>query len=329
MASDSFNEDDAGYNLTAMPVGSKIMLAALLVLFTAALLFLGLNIYARYFLGRRGSFRRRHLSFVSEQDPPRLHSVGLGKSAIEELPVFVYQTANHKDGLECAVCLCEFEDNEKARLLPKCHHSFHIDCIDMWFHSHSTCPLCRASAEPDTPPDSVVVLIADEEAAPGIASETDEQVPLPTVSEGNESTSMEPDIDIDLCPSCRHDEVLPSPTYPTNMLFWPTQKRVSSMSNSAFFDRGTTSTSGKTLDKISIDIPRRADSFSSPRLFSSDDQQAFSPSEQLLKTRSIRLRSLKKLLSKGKKVVPQSPDAGRNIPIEQEGPSSELKARVN
>lgn len=36
-----------------------------------------------------------------------------------------------------------------GRELPKCHHSFHIDCIDMWFHSHSTCPVCRAPVEPE------------------------------------------------------------------------------------------------------------------------------------------------------------------------------------
>jgi len=313
-----FNEDDS----TAVAISGKIMVVAIVLFFAVVLFVLGLHIYARYFWRRRGSFRRSRLAFLGEQDPLRLQNVGLGKSAIEALPVFVYQTENHKDGLECAVCLCEFEENEKARLLPKCHHSFHIDCIDMWFHSHSTCPLCRASAQPDTPTDSVVVLIAEDEVASGTASETDQQVPLPTIPEGKASTSMEPDSDIDLCPSFRHDKVLPSPTYPTNMLFWPTQKRVSSMSNSAFFDRGATSTSGKTLDKISIDIPRRVDSFSSPRLFSSDDQQAFSPGGQSLKSPGIRLRSLTKLLSKDKKVVPQSPDASRNIPIEKEVPSS-------
>jgi hypothetical protein len=34
-----------------------------------------------------------------------------------------------------------------VRLLPKCNHSFHINCIDMWFHSHSTCPICRSPVE--------------------------------------------------------------------------------------------------------------------------------------------------------------------------------------
>jgi hypothetical protein len=48
-----------------------------------------------------------------------------------------------QEGLECAVCLCQFEDNDILRLLPKCQHAFHVDCVDLWLASHSTCPLCR------------------------------------------------------------------------------------------------------------------------------------------------------------------------------------------
>jgi E3 ubiquitin-protein ligase ATL41 len=33
---------------------------------------------------------------------------------------------------------------ELVRRLPACKHLFHVDCIDMWLHSHSTCPICRA-----------------------------------------------------------------------------------------------------------------------------------------------------------------------------------------
>ncbi|KAH9309915.1 hypothetical protein KI387_037826 [Taxus chinensis] len=72
---------------------------------------------------------------------------GLRRSMVDALPVFVYEPENFKDGLRCAVCLCEFEQNDKGRMLPNCNHSFHIDCIDMWFYSHSTCPLCRARIE--------------------------------------------------------------------------------------------------------------------------------------------------------------------------------------
>ncbi|XP_030486673.2 RING-H2 finger protein ATL52-like [Cannabis sativa] len=47
------------------------------------------------------------------------------------------------DHSECPVCLSGFEEGEEIRKLPRCKHSFHAPCIDMWLHSHSDCPLCR------------------------------------------------------------------------------------------------------------------------------------------------------------------------------------------
>ncbi|KAF5729584.1 putative RING/U-box superfamily protein [Tripterygium wilfordii] len=51
------------------------------------------------------------------------------------------------DGM-CAVCLSEFEDGEDLRTLPECLHSYHVECIDMWLSSHSSCPMCRTDAVP-------------------------------------------------------------------------------------------------------------------------------------------------------------------------------------
>ncbi|KAL6902053.1 hypothetical protein ACP4OV_004929 [Aristida adscensionis] len=47
--------------------------------------------------------------------------------------------------VECAVCLAEMRDGEKAgRLLPECgHRRFHLEYIDRWFRVSSTWPLCR------------------------------------------------------------------------------------------------------------------------------------------------------------------------------------------
>ncbi|XP_062091116.1 RING-H2 finger protein ATL52-like [Humulus lupulus] len=47
------------------------------------------------------------------------------------------------DQSECLVCLSAFEEGEEIRKLPRCKHSFHAPCIDMWLCSHSDCPLCR------------------------------------------------------------------------------------------------------------------------------------------------------------------------------------------
>ncbi|KAJ0881845.1 putative transcription factor C2H2 family [Helianthus annuus] len=53
------------------------------------------------------------------------------------------ETLGWRNGLECSICLSRFEDVEVLRLLPKCKHAFHIDCVDQWLEKHSGCPLCR------------------------------------------------------------------------------------------------------------------------------------------------------------------------------------------
>lgn len=75
---------------------------------------------------------------------------GIDKKLIESLPFFRFSTLKgSREGLECAVCLSKFEDVEILRLLPKCKHAFHIECIDNWLEHHSTCPLCRQKVGPD------------------------------------------------------------------------------------------------------------------------------------------------------------------------------------
>ncbi|KAF5476846.1 hypothetical protein F2P56_003540 [Juglans regia] len=74
----------------------------------------------------------------------RLHESGLDQAFIDALPVFYYKDImGLKEPFDCAVCLCEFSEQDKLRLLPTCSHAFHIECIDTWLLSNSTCPLCR------------------------------------------------------------------------------------------------------------------------------------------------------------------------------------------
>lgn len=75
---------------------------------------------------------------------------GVDKAVVESLPFFRFSSLKgSREGLECAVCLAKFEEVEILRLLPKCKHAFHIDCIDLWLESHSTCPLCRRKVTAD------------------------------------------------------------------------------------------------------------------------------------------------------------------------------------
>lgn len=75
---------------------------------------------------------------------------GIDRTVIESLPVFRFASLRgQKDGLECAVCLNRFEPTEILRLLPKCKHAFHVECVDTWLDAHSTCPLCRYRVDPE------------------------------------------------------------------------------------------------------------------------------------------------------------------------------------
>lgn len=84
-------------------------------------------------------------------------SSGLHPSVVAALPIMTYQKGrkdtdiNGDGSVECVVCLGQMEEGEKVRVLPGCQHLFHVDCIDMWLFSHSTCPVCRANAEPPDP----------------------------------------------------------------------------------------------------------------------------------------------------------------------------------
>ncbi|XP_049385304.1 RING-H2 finger protein ATL46-like [Solanum stenotomum] len=76
------------------------------------------------------------------------HESGLDQAFIDALPVFVYKevvVGPTKEPFDCAVCLCEFSEKDKLRLLPTCSHAFHINCIDTWLLTNSTCPLCRGT----------------------------------------------------------------------------------------------------------------------------------------------------------------------------------------
>ncbi|XP_021295323.1 RING-H2 finger protein ATL29-like [Herrania umbratica] len=78
-------------------------------------------------------------------------SNGLDPELIQAFPTFSYSSVKEfrceKYGLECAICLGEFSDEDMLRLLTICCHVFHKECVDLWLESHKTCPVCRGELD--------------------------------------------------------------------------------------------------------------------------------------------------------------------------------------
>ncbi|OVA13434.1 zinc finger protein [Macleaya cordata] len=253
-------------------LSGKIMLSAIVILFTVVFLIICFHIYARCFLirnrplhnNRRLRHRRRHRTrrthFIFTANPPSNDTVfvvsrGLDSSTLKSIPTFVYSSTTHDDLVECAVCLSEFEENEKGRTLPKCNHNFHIECIDMWFHSHSTCPLCRSPVNPEI-------------SEPGL------EIPIEIVIDNAElepvTSSSGP------CESCRNEGV-----------------DIGSGSGSG---SGSSSGSSNSTSSLAIEVRRTDESFKGL-----EEEIQGSPGSQGLRSPGSRILSLKRILSREKK----------------------------
>ncbi|KAF9271515.1 hypothetical protein BGZ68_003424, partial [Mortierella alpina] len=67
------------------------------------------------------------------------------KSSTQTAPV-EYLTLDDAQDAVCAICLCDYEDEEELRKM-KCSHYFHKDCVDEWLRLHRNCPLCKRDIE--------------------------------------------------------------------------------------------------------------------------------------------------------------------------------------
>lgn len=297
--------DDSG----VIELTGKIMVVVVLVLFLVVVFVFFLHLCAKRFWHRRQEDsannnssttttrrrRRRRFDFAPGYQELTVATAlrrGLDPAVLKAMPVIVFTATNDfKDGLECAVCLSEVSESEKIRLLPKCNHGFHVECIDMWFASHSTCPLCRnpvssqSSFSSNTSPESTTlesILEAPNQQAAGVI----------------DGYSAE------------------SPNFPTNVLFWGNETQVSTLGppleegnqglhsaqpscTSSSSSMMPASTSNRPDGMLVIDIPRHGN----------EDEEPKSPIP-------TRLRSLKRLLSRDRRVSPRN---ASDVDVEQQG----------
>ncbi|CAL5037271.1 unnamed protein product [Urochloa decumbens] len=269
-----------------LAISNGVLLAAVIFLFMVVVFVFLLYLYAKRYLGANplmapSTPSTRFLFVAASPLPTR----GLPAAALRSLPVTVYAsstsptaaaaspTGKDKDRLECAVCLSEVADGEKVRTLPKCAHAFHVECIDMWFHSHDTCPLCRA---PVAAADDLAALPREDPATGGVE--------FPVV-------------------------------FPTNVLFWGTHDDVSNAGLAAppttlpFPIAGTSSgsaaASGRRKENLVIDIPARGVAINTPPMTSPlpASRMPGAGADDMRSPVSARLRSLRRLLSRGKQAV--------------------------
>ncbi|XP_076886534.1 putative RING-H2 finger protein ATL21A [Bidens hawaiensis] len=86
-----------------------------------------------------------HFSIAIIPQPPS--TTGLSGPIIKSYPKTVFGESCRlpNDDNTCAICLSEYKPKESIRIIPKCKHYFHADCIDEWLKLNATCPVCRSS----------------------------------------------------------------------------------------------------------------------------------------------------------------------------------------
>ncbi|XP_076061907.1 godzilla E3 ubiquitin protein ligase isoform X2 [Oratosquilla oratoria] len=93
----------------------------------------------------------------------------LSSSALKKLPIHKFKKGDPYDC--CAICLEDYVDNDKLRVLP-CSHAYHCKCIDPWLtKNRRVCPVCKRKVFTGNERPSDIDSDSEDETSPLINSE--------------------------------------------------------------------------------------------------------------------------------------------------------------
>lgn len=139
---------------------------------------------------------------------PEHQNDGLEPVLVAAIPTmkFNHEAFSSIEDAQCTICLAEYQEKEVLRIMPKCGHSFHLSCIDIWLRKQFTCPVCRLSVQDSIETKDIrSATLSTSQSLHGseIASEHSQQwlFPSPAQAEGERTNQAQPDsISVEVSP---------------------------------------------------------------------------------------------------------------------------------